>query len=215
MKRTPRILKTSILGCALFFLFFCGPAFCASNSTKTEASPELQLINAGADSIPFELEELGGNKISLDSYLGKKSVLVVFWSFFCGPCREEVPLLDEIAKEFAPKDLEMLAVNLDGKKLEKAVQKYVSENKFTFRVLWEEMQGSSYKTADAYGVNGTPSMVLIGLDGKISWSHIGKEDPGVIKSHIEKSLAIHALAPAGGETGMDRIVKYSGEAVKN
>jgi len=216
MKLSQWMPKAAVLASFLSANLLCGlPAFCSDNSTSFGNDPEIQLISAGSDPIGFELEELGGGKVSLDSYIGKKSVLVVFWSFFCGPCREEVPLLDKIAKEFDPKELEMLAVNLDGKKLEKAIKKYVSDNNFSFRVLWEELEGSDYKTADAYGVSGTPTLVLIGRDGKISWSHVGKEDAGTIKANIEKSFSTHAAAPVENIGGDNVLTNYSNNPVKH
>jgi thiol-disulfide isomerase/thioredoxin len=146
------------------------------------------MIAPGSDPIPFALFDLEGNTVSLADYQGKKAVLLAFWSFFCGPCREEIPLLDEITKKYADQGVVMLAINLDGPKLEKAVKQYVAAGNFGFRVLWEELEGTQYKTADAYGVLGTPSSVLIGMDGKVSWTHVGREEGPAIEEAIRRAL---------------------------
>ena len=191
---TPTRSTTRMQALALSMLVACALAARAgaaseSSALKGKASPPpSEMIAVGADPIPFDLKDLDDSTVRLEDYLGKKAVLIAFWSFFCGPCREEVPLLDELTKKYSAQGLEMLAVNLDGPKLKKAVQKYVTDGNFGFRVLWEEMDGANYKTADAYGVAGTPSVVLIDKNGKVSWTHVGREEGPTIEKEIQKAV---------------------------
>jgi thiol-disulfide isomerase/thioredoxin len=48
----------------------------------------------------------------LDQYHGK-AVLITFWATWCEPCRDEFPMVNELAKEYAPKGLHVVGVNLD------------------------------------------------------------------------------------------------------
>jgi len=48
----------------------------------------------------------------LDKYHGKP-VLITFWATWCEPCRDEYPMLNELAKEYAPQGLNIVGVNLD------------------------------------------------------------------------------------------------------
>lgn len=188
----PRFCRSSLLLALSCLLLSTPTAWAAAESTALKgkaAGAGNGLIALGADPIPFSLQDVEGNTVSLADYKGKKAVLVAFWSFFCGPCREEIPLLDEIVKKYAAQGVEMLAINLDGPKLEKAVQKYLAGGNFGFRVLWEEMEGVQYKTADAYGVAGTPSTILIGKNGKVTWTHVGREEGPAIEKEIQKALA--------------------------
>lgn len=155
---------------------------------KAGESPSA-MIAVGSAPVIFSLKDLNDQTVRMEDLVGKKAVLLAFWSFFCGPCREEIPLLDELTKKYSAQGLEMLAINLDGPKLKKAVQKYVADGNYGFRVLWEEMEGTSYKTADAYGVAGTPSVVLVGKDGKVSWTHVGREEGPKIEAEFQKALA--------------------------
>ncbi len=167
------------------------PAWAASDATalKSKAGKSTpQMIAEGATPIPFALQDLDGKTVKLSDYLGKKAVLLGFWSFFCAPCREEMPVLDELGKKFGPQGLEIVTVNLDGPKLEKAVRKYMEGGAYSFRVLWEEVEGTTYKTADAYGVLGTPSVILISKAGKVSWTHAGREETPVLEAEIRKAL---------------------------
>jgi thiol-disulfide isomerase/thioredoxin len=148
------------------------------------------LIAVGAAPIPFSLRTPDGDVVELEDYLGEKAMMLTFWSFFCGPCREEIPLLDELTKKYAEDGFEMLAINLDGPKLDKAVRKYMGSNGFTFQVLWEEIEGVNYKTADAYGVVGTPTLVLVGKDGTVNWTHVGREEVPVLDAQIRKAVGL-------------------------
>jgi len=202
---TAIVAKIVLVGFIAFSVFACAGkdvrvAEQATPSAKADSSPsmtklkkeepQVSLLSVGSDPISFSLKDLDGKEVSLDNYLGDKAVIIAFWSFFCGPCREEIPQLDKIAKKYLGKDLVMLAVNLDGPKLEKAIRKYTEDNGYSFTVLWEEVNNGAYKTADAYGVDGTPTLVFVGKNKKVTWSHVGKEKPEVIEAEIRKAIGL-------------------------
>jgi len=47
------------------------------------------------------------------SQYGGKPVLMTFWATWCEPCRDEYPMLNELAKQYAPKGLKVVGVNFD------------------------------------------------------------------------------------------------------
>lgn len=190
MRFARRVLVAVSVGCLIGLVGMSPAAASEATALKGKSETPDGLISAGADPAPFSLQDLDGNTHALTDHKGSSAVLLAFWSFFCGPCREEIPLLDTIGKKYADKGFEIWAINLDGPKLEKAVRKYMSSNNFTFRVLWEEIEGISFKTADSYGVVGTPTLVLIGKDGKVSWAHVGRENPDRIEAEIQKALGL-------------------------
>ncbi|MBI5017075.1 MAG: TlpA family protein disulfide reductase [Deltaproteobacteria bacterium] len=189
MKPYPRAFAT--LAASLLLAATTASSLAAEPSTalKGKVEPAGALISEGVPAIAFDLQDLDGKSVTLESFKGKKAVILVFWSFFCGPCREEIPLLDEVVKKYAKDGAEMLAVNLDGPKMEKAVRKYMTSNGFGFRVLWEKIEGVHYITADAYGVAGTPTLVMVGKGGKVSWAHVGRAEAPKIEAELKKALA--------------------------
>jgi thiol-disulfide isomerase/thioredoxin len=60
---------------------------------------------------PEVIDAQGYQKI-LDQYRGK-AVLVTFWATWCEPCRDEYPMLNELAKQYAPQGLHVVGINLD------------------------------------------------------------------------------------------------------
>jgi thiol-disulfide isomerase/thioredoxin len=57
----------------------------------------------------------GGGKIDLGSMKGKV-ILLDIWASWCGPCREEMPLLDDMAARLKDKGIEFVAVSIDEEK---------------------------------------------------------------------------------------------------
>nr|WP_239688740.1 TlpA disulfide reductase family protein [Aquitalea magnusonii] len=55
-----------------------------------------------------------GSSVSLRAYQGKV-VLVNFWATWCGPCREEMPMLNSLRDRLAPKGVEVVGIALDNK----------------------------------------------------------------------------------------------------
>lgn len=174
---------------ALFAVLACATSF--ASATPLKADGAVELLSVGSDPIPFTLRSLKGTDVKLQDLLAeKKAVLMIFWSLFCGPCKEELPLIDALAKKYADKDLVVLGINLDGEaRGKKPVEKYIEKNNFTFVVLWEVMEGTRYTTADPYGVAGTPTLLLIGKKGKISHAHVGQEDEAALDKAIQAALA--------------------------
>ncbi|TAL18107.1 TlpA family protein disulfide reductase [bacterium] len=146
------------------------------------------LIKKDSDPVLFTLDSLKGNSVSLQDLLGKKAVMLVFWSIFCGPCQEELPLVDKIGKKYKEQGLDVYTINLDGPKRKKNVDALMNMKGFGFEVLWEKVEGAAYLTADAYGVGGTPSLIIIGKNGKVSFAHVGNTTEEALEKEVEAAL---------------------------
>jgi thiol-disulfide isomerase/thioredoxin len=59
-----------------------------------------------------QLIDAQGYQKLLEQYRGKR-VLMTFWATWCEPCRDEYPMLNELAKQYAPKGLKVVGVNFD------------------------------------------------------------------------------------------------------
>lgn len=60
---------------------------------------------------PVVIDAQGYQKL-VDQYRGQP-LLITFWATWCEPCRDEFPMLNELAKQYAPKGLKVVGVNLD------------------------------------------------------------------------------------------------------
>ena len=90
-----------------------------------------------------------------------KVVLLNFWATWCVPCRAEMPDIEGVFREFAGRELVVVAVNLqEGRR---AVRRFVDELNLTFPVV---LDGDG-KVAAAYGVRPIPTTFLIDQNGFI------------------------------------------------
>ncbi len=156
--------------------------------TQLPSTQGIQPLAPGEKAPDFTIEDLDGKEFSLGSFAGKKPVFIFFWSFFCGPCREEIPLINKLTEEFSEKGLVVVGVNLDGKEMANAIKKFKEQEGLSFIIAFDELEGDSFKVADPYGVMGTPTMFLVDKGGIIRYSRVGATDEKVLREAIVNVL---------------------------
>src|SRR5579862_530384 len=75
------------------------------------ATLALAAAQTPAPTDPKLIDPQGYQKI-LEQYKGKP-LLVTFWATWCEPCRDEYPMLNELAKQYAPQGLKVVGISLD------------------------------------------------------------------------------------------------------
>jgi len=123
-------------------------------------------LAAKTDAPDFTLQSLEGKNVRLSDFRGQV-VLLNFWASWCGPCRQEMPILDEIHNHYKSLGFTVLGVNLDAKS-KKAIG-YLKDTPVTFPVLLDPKGDVSGE----YGVQAMPSTVIIDKDGKVRFLHQG------------------------------------------
>ncbi len=113
----------------------------------------------------FNLNSLDGNSYRLSSLQGKAAV-VNFWATWCGPCRQEMPLIQKYAERY-PATLTVLAVN-DGESID-TVQAFVSELELDFPILLDPDQ----HVTDAYRIRAFPTTYFVDSSGAVRVVHVG------------------------------------------
>ncbi len=145
----------------------------------------LGLMTSGAatavslqDSAPdFTLKTLQGGNLRLEEYRGQV-VLLNFWASWCGPCRQEMPILDRLHQRYEETGFAVLGVNVEGETA--PAQKIVDKTNVTFPVLIDEAQSIS----ELYKLEAMPSTVVIDRDGVIRYIHRGYK-PGDEAKYVE------------------------------
>jgi peroxiredoxin len=159
----------------------------AAAPAETIAKTEAMVLKVGTSAPLFDIRSIKGDEYRLGDYLGKKPVILFFWSIFCGPCREEMPVLQNVFNKYGKEKLEFLGVNIDGK-VTKAIEKFTNESGFTFLTLMDELNGMSLKVSDPYGVVATPIVYIIDKQGKISFVGVGKAEESALDAAVAKVM---------------------------
>jgi peroxiredoxin len=163
-KLPPRAIVGIVLFAAFTIFITWRAKLLESNLVSLSQTPSL--VNKAAPD--FSLETLSGARVSLADYRGKR-VVVSFWASWCGPCRLEMPELRSFYKQYHQDSgkFEFLAISLDKDRADAAA--FANEEKFPFPVLLDPHS----TTADAYGVDGIPTMFVIDENGKVVFGQIG------------------------------------------
>jgi thiol-disulfide isomerase/thioredoxin len=116
----------------------------------------------------FTLSGRGGKSIDLSQFKGQV-VMINFWASWCGPCREEMPLLEDIYKKYKPMGFTMLAVNVepDTKEADKWLGKLPKP--VTCPVAYDV----DSKVSKLYKVETMPSTVIVDRKGNVRALHRG------------------------------------------
>ncbi len=108
------------------------------------------------DGTPFDQKSLDG-----------QVVLVDFWATWCGPCIAELPNVLAEYEKYHDRGFEVIGISLDDDK--QALVSFVNKRKIPWPILFEESENSGWNhpMATKYGINGIPSVILVGRDGKV------------------------------------------------
>lgn len=126
----------------------------------------------------FTLKSRNGKNIKLSEFRGQV-VLLNFWASWCGPCRQEMPLLEKIYKKYKPLGFTMLGVNVEENSA--AAKKLLREVKVSFPVLFDTKNIAS----KLYNVSAMPTTVIIDRNGNKRFLHKGYK-PGYEKDYTKQ-----------------------------
>jgi len=112
----------------------------------------------------FALPARSGNTVSLAQYKGQV-VMINFWASWCGPCRQEMPLLDGIYKKYGKLGFTLIGVNVEPDS--KAAESWLQQTPVSFPVLFD----TESKVSKMYNVSGMPTSVFIDKKGNLREVH--------------------------------------------
>ena len=153
--------------------------------TQGESEVTVELGRGGTPAAPeFTLERLDGKgELSLASLRGK-AVVLNFWASWCGPCKEETPLLQEGWRRWQKRDV--VFVGVDVKDFRGDAKKFLAR----YGVTYPNVYDGKGSTVGRYGVTGFPETYFIDAAGNVRYRIAGPvEDPAELDAGIERALA--------------------------
>ena len=148
-------------------------------NNKVEQSQEDGKIKA----LDFTLYDQYGNTHTLSEYEGK-TVFLNIWATWCPPCKQEMPYIEELYKEYNLNKEDVVILGLAspyfGKEGSKEdIKEFLNSNKYTFPVVFDENADLIY----SYGIQAFPTTFVIDKEG-----YIAQYVPGGMTKEIMKTL---------------------------
>jgi thiol-disulfide isomerase/thioredoxin len=131
---------------------------------------------------PFRLSRLGGGPpVTLASFRGK-AVVVNFWSSECGPCKKEMPRLQQAARRWAGKGA--VVVGIDTIDSHRAAQDFARKHGVTYAIGYDDVG----EIASRYGVAYTPTTFFVDRRGRIVKRVLGPVPGSELDAQIRHAL---------------------------
>ncbi len=132
----------------------------------------------------IDIPDQAGKKVDLNELKGKV-VLVDFWASWCGPCKQEMPVLEELHKKYVKQGLVIVGINIDSNA--KKMNNFLKGIPVSFRIVHDRKLAVAAK----YGPETMPSTYFIGRDGTIRYVHagFGEKDADELEERIKTLLA--------------------------
>ena len=152
---------TSLLG-AILVIFTASTL--AASSLEGQVAPD------------FVLKSATGENLRLSEYRGDV-VLINFWATWCGPCRQEMPILDDLYGRYQRVGFNLLGVNIDEDS--RRAMQMVQELGVNFPVLFDENK----EVSKLYEVEAMPVTILVDREGIVRHVHHGYK-PGYEEKYL-------------------------------
>ena len=134
--------------------------------TQGENQPVIRFVKNPEMAPALQALDIIGKPVNKDNWPGKV-VLVNFWATWCPPCREEIPELLELKREFKDR-MEIVGISEDDDP-PASVLKFVQQKRMTYPIVM-----ATQELIDAYGgVPALPTSFLIDTQGRVVQKHSG------------------------------------------
>lgn len=130
----------------------------------------------------FVLKSTSGENLRLSEYRGDV-VMINFWATWCGPCRQEMPLLDELYRRYHRVGFNLLGVNIDDDTTR--ALRMVEELDLHFPVVFDTRK----EVSRLYNVEAMPATILVDREGNIRHVHHGYK-PGYEDKYLDQIRAL-------------------------
>ena len=158
----------------------------AQTLAKNAGDPKSPIADAAHGSAPepapaVSLNLLNGGVLKLDALRGRV-VVVDFWATWCVPCLSEIPMFNQLKKDYEPRGVEVVAISLDEEGAVK-VKPFVKAHPMDYtQAVGDESTASAFKVDSST----LPVTLLIDKQGLIRFRHVGITKKDVLESEINQ-----------------------------
>lgn len=147
-------------------------------SNRTATVPPAGAATALLDAV---MPDLTGAPQKLAQWKGKV-IVVNFWATWCEPCREEIPALIDVQRQWGGKGVQIVGIAVDQPD---KVKPYAAQMRINYPVLVGELDALDLTRAAGNKIGGLPYTIVLDRTGKVAGSQLG----GVTQSKLEEMFA--------------------------
>ncbi len=125
-----------------------------------------------------------GPTLKLSDYFGQKPMVINFWASWCGPCRNEMPMLQMASERY--KD-QILFIGIQESDSKEAGNDFLDEYKVTYLNVMDNIGGRSQVGID-YALFGLPETFFVRSDGSLLYKQPGEVTPEILEEKIGELL---------------------------
>jgi peroxiredoxin len=148
---------------------------------STEQQADHEVPNwIGRTAPDFALSDLEGRHFSLAKARGKVVVLD-FWATWCSPCKEEMPTIEKLGRDYSSEEVEVWGVNHESPS---SAREWLERSHSRIRTLADP----DWEVFKLYEVEAIPVVVVIGREGKVASYYVGMQSERALHAAIESAL---------------------------
>ena len=134
----------------------------------------------------FRLRDLNMKWQEYGDLKGSKITVIDFWATWCQPCVRSIPLLNDMAEEFADQGVRFIGVSIDGPRNQSKIAPFMHSMGVTYPVL-RDLNSELMSELD---VTAVPTLLIYNVDGEQLYVHEGFRpgDEASIHEHIKQNL---------------------------
>jgi cytochrome c biogenesis protein CcmG/thiol:disulfide interchange protein DsbE len=142
----------------------------------TGDGPKSGVASISGEMPSIEGRALAGRSLTAEDLQGHV-VVVNFWNEFCIPCRREQPELTKAWERLRSSGVTFVGVNYVGQNWpddRDAAREYLHD----FKVTYPTVLDPDSEIAEAFGIQGIPTTIIVGKSGHLRWKILGGVKPG-------------------------------------
>ncbi len=174
-------------------------AFLCSLAPAAAGVRDLNTVKEGSSIPAFKGRSLTGEEIDVGALIGKKVLVISFWSIYCKPCVEEISSLIRIQEQLGGDNLQVIGINADSELGLARIRTFIGrfeefeKRKINYPLVFDE-GGAIGKLV---GVSFLPTVLSVNLKGQVEKIFMGFEE----KSEPEIFAGIRSLLPSEAGAG--------------
>jgi peroxiredoxin len=158
---------------------------CSRRGATGDEEADSARVRNGEIAPDFEVADLTGQPVKLSALDGRVRLLD-FWATWCSPCREEIPMLNELHREYGGAGLSILALSDEDAQI---LREFAADTGITYTSL-----ANASDVAERYGVLGLPTAFLVDREGKVVETFFGAKSRPMLEQRIRTLLGLEPEA---------------------